>query len=395
MLARSHRISRLISILRRSQHTASQLEDANFVEDRLKQIHPLWLRERCVGENSVDLETKQPSGIFSNLPKDLTVSEFKVRGHEVDVIFSDGHMSTYLLEDILWDAQQFSKGLGGIQNDHYVVPEPVPWAHRYMWKHNDLFQEDHRLLHFAEELLTYGMVLVGGIPPPVPGERETIANLADVIGPVRKTGWGECFKVRAVPDAGKKDLAYTGSAIPPHTDNPYRDFAPGYQWLHCIVNECSGGMNYFVDGFHCAEQIRAKNPAYFDILTKVKVRFENFDGHKNRSVSMAPILSVDNDGQLKQIRWSDKSGGYAPPLDKDTLELFYRAKHELCEQINSIHNRSWLRLQAGQAVIIDNFRILHARTSFDPNEGERWYMGCYTDRDGLTSKYLHLKHMYG
>jgi len=392
MLARSRRISRLISILRRSQTTASSEE--NIIQEKLRQIHPLWLRERCVGEASVDLETKQPSGIFSNLPKDLAVHEFQVREKEVDVTFSDGHLSTYLIEDILWDAQQFSMGLGGIQSPNYVVPEAVPWGQRYMWRYDDLMKEDGRLLHFCEELLMYGMCLVSGIPPPVEGKRETIANLADVIGPVRKTGWGECFKVRALPDESRKDLAYTGAAIPPHTDNPYRDFAPGYQWLHCVKNECSGGLNYFVDGFHCAEQLREKNPEYFDVLTKVKVRFENFDGHKNRSVSMAPILSVNENGKLTQVRYSDKSGGYAPPLDKKTLELFYQAKHALCEQINKPENRSWLRLKDGQAVVIDNFRILHARTSFDPSEGERYYIGCYTDRDGLSSKYLHLRHLY-
>ena len=60
-------------------------------------------------------------------------------------------------------------------------------------------------------------------------------------------------------------------------------------------------------------------------------------------------------------------------------------------EINKTENHTWRRLKAGQAVCIDNYRILHARTSFDPSEGLRHYHGCYTDRDALVSLYLELK----
>ena len=35
--------------------------------------------------------------------------------------------------------------------------------------------------------------------------------------------------------------------------------------------------------------------------------------------------------------------------------------------------------------ILDNTRVLHARTGYQSN-GDRWLQGCYTDKDELLSK---------
>eukprot|EP00494_Astrolonche_serrata_P008212 UN08249 len=64
--------------------------------------------------------------------------------------------------------------------------------------------------------------------------------MADLLGPVRMTNWGEFFNVRAEPDSeGQKDLAYTAEGIPPHTDQPYLGNSPGFQWSHCLENNCT------------------------------------------------------------------------------------------------------------------------------------------------------------
>ena len=42
------------------------------------------------------------------------------------------------------------------------------------------------------------------------------------------------------------------------------------------------------------------------------------------------------------------------------------------------------RLNPGALLILDNTRVLHARSSFS-SAGSRWLQGCYADRDGLLS----------
>ena len=42
------------------------------------------------------------------------------------------------------------------------------------------------------------------------------------------------------------------------------------------------------------------------------------------------------------------------------------------------------KLAPGEAFLVDNTRVLHARTGFS-GAGSRWLQGCYADRDGLFS----------
>ena len=47
------------------------------------------------------------------------------------------------------------------------------------------------------------------------------------------------------------------------------------------------------------------------------------------------------------------------------------------------------KLKPGECFIVDNTRVLHARTAYR-GSGSRWLQGCYTDKDGLLSKILTL-----
>ena len=42
------------------------------------------------------------------------------------------------------------------------------------------------------------------------------------------------------------------------------------------------------------------------------------------------------------------------------------------------------KLQPGESFIVDNTRVLHARTGYS-GSGSRWLQGCYADKDGIYS----------
>ena len=44
-------------------------------------------------------------------------------------------------------------------------------------------------------------------------------------------------------------------------------------------------------------------------------------------------------------------------------------------------------LKKGTLLMMDNYRLLHGRTAFDSNKGQRHLQGCYRDHDGVTSLY--------
>ena len=49
------------------------------------------------------------------------------------------------------------------------------------------------------------------------------------------------------------------------------------------------------------------------------------------------------------------------------------------------------RLPSGGLLIMDNYRLLHGRTSFNTSEGSRFLQGLYIDHDSIESKYKILK----
>ena len=52
------------------------------------------------------------------------------------------------------------------------------------------------------------------------------------------------------------------------------------------------------------------------------------------------------------------------------------------------------RLKKGDLLMMDNYRLLHGRTSYDTNEGNRFLQGCYIDYDSTEGKLKHLKRKY-
>ena len=48
------------------------------------------------------------------------------------------------------------------------------------------------------------------------------------------------------------------------------------------------------------------------------------------------------------------------------------------------------KLQTGDIIVMDNYRTLHGRTSYNPKEGMRHLKGCYIDYDSSEGKLNHL-----
>ena len=54
------------------------------------------------------------------------------------------------------------------------------------------------------------------------------------------------------------------------------------------------------------------------------------------------------------------------------------------------------KLISGDLIMMDNYRLLHGRTSFNTSEGSRFLQGLYIDHDSIESKYKILKkNIYG
>lgn len=371
-----------------------------------KPLHPLWLRERCLGPASVHQDTRQPLIQPHDLPATLGIESAELISSSLGktalaVTFTDGHLSMYDEEGLENEIADFTAR--GVQQQDIQWPDTELWdastgGDILQLQYADIMSGDPEFLFsLMERLLKVGHAIVKNVP----SRDMEVASFARVVSGfrggqvVRPTNWGPVFKVRSFPDEHLKDLAYTADALPPHVDNPYRNPNPGFQLLHVLENECKSGESLAVDGFKAAEQLRSEAPDLFNVLCDTEVRWENDGGDQTTAlIHYAPHLEVNQStGSLTQIRYSPKSGGYCPALEcPETLDKFYRARRRLAELLNAEANTVRFQLVKGDLWIFNNLRVLHGRGSFNPSEGFRYLQGAYIDMDAVTSSYFRSKY---
>jgi gamma-butyrobetaine dioxygenase len=342
-------------------------------------IHPLWLRERCQDAASIDRNTRQRLYDPSDLDLDLAllaVSEPASGRYRLQ--FSDGHEAEFSAAEILAEA--------ALAPGDPDCPQPELWDATLPERPRAIWQEkptDAELSGWLSEFLRWGFIIFAGVP----AERGAILKVASAFGFARTTNFGTLFDVRSTPEAS--DLAYTSIALDPHTDNPYRSPVPGVQLLHCIANETTGGLSTLVDAFAVAEALKARDPEAFRILTGTAVRFRYTDAGTELIASAAPI-DLDVGGRVRSVHFSPRLD-FVPLLPPDELNAYYRARRAFDHMLRAPEFEIRFLLGKGDLMMMDNCRLLHGRTGFDPAEGLRYLQGCYIDIDGPRSLYRVLR----
>jgi gamma-butyrobetaine dioxygenase len=67
------------------------------------------------------------------------------------------------------------------------------------------------------------------------------------------------------------------------------------------------------------------------------------------------------------------------------MEDYYKAYRAFADKVNDQIMAVKFRLNPGDCFVLDNTRVLHARTAYS-DSGTRWLQGCYVDKDELLSK---------
>lgn len=364
--------------LRSSRELSIELDDGQRFA-----LHPIWLRERCRDARSMDLRTGQRLHDPSDLDLELSVTSASEREPgRFQVRFSDGHEAEFIGRELLEEA-----ALAPADHD---IPAPRPWSastgdvRRFAWQENP---GDARLREWLRHFLEAGFIVFSGVP----AEPRSLFRVGNTFGFTRETNFGALFDVRSTAEAS--DLAYTSLPLDPHTDNPYRDPVPGVQLLHCLVNETSGGLSTLVDGFAAARALEARDPAAFALLSRTPVRFRYQDAATELVASAVPI-ELDANGGLVAIHFSPRLD-FVPLQPPGALDAYYRARRAFDHLLRSPDFEIRFLLASGELLMMDNRRLLHGRTGFDPTEGVRHLQGCYIDIDGPRSLYRVVRRRLG
>jgi len=350
--------------------------------DTSVRYHSTWLRDNALDPKTRDVNSGQRLITLSDIPINTSIKSATLdkTGTKIFLTFlpekKDISFSANWLEVHAYDTKKHNEK-GWIDSDLKTWGKDMS-KHIPDVDYKSAKSDKTLLLQWLKSLYRYGFAKMTG------GKIESgaVIQIADLFGYVRETNYGKWFEVRSEINA--INLAYTNLGLQAHTDNPYRDPVPTIQILYCLENSASGGDSTVVDGFNAAIRLKDENPDYFNLLSKYCARFE-YNGDKGAHLqSRRPIIELSPDGKLIAIRFNNRSAAPITDVPYDDMANYYKAYRAFSDIINDPALAVNFKLNPGECFIVDNTRVLHARTAYS-GAGTRWLQGCYVDKDGLVS----------
>jgi len=238
-----------------------------------------------------------------------------------------------------------------------------------------IMRTDDGVREWLAKTTEFGFCLAVGTPPDAAATEALLRR----IGYVRETIFGGMWQFTA--ELTKADTAYTNLELRPHTDGTYSHDAPGVQLLHCLHFEGTGGQSTLVDAFAIAERMRSETRQHFATLSTVAVPGQ-YIGDGSHLIAARPVFRHDHTGALVQVSFNNYDR--APfLLPEDEMIAFYDALRTF-DSIANDPSMQWRHvLEPGEALLFDNWRVLHGRFAY---EGVRRLCGGYVNREDVESR---------
>jgi len=348
-----------------------------------RRFHALWLRDNSLDATTRNTTNGQRLIALNEIAENTTIADCQVEkdGSGIRVEFAPCGTTTKFSANWLVEHQydvEHSTKLGWVSTrlttwNAAMSAEDLPTI---TWP--VMASSPAALRQWLHGVSKYGVGIVSAMPT----KSGFLCEMARQFGFVRETNYGEYFDVRA--EVTPTNLAYTNLGLQAHTDNPYRDPVPTMQILACLENSVDGGESSVVDGFNVAQRLRAEDEKSFQLLARYPVRF-NYEGDASVALhAKRPIIECGPDGEILAIRFNNRSTAPIVDVPFDVMPNFYRAYRRFAQLVDDPTMAITFKLNPGDAFIVDNTRVLHARRRFD-GSGQRWLQGCYVDKDGLES----------
>ena len=355
-------------------------------DKHISKFHFHWLRDNCPSAFHKDTRMRKFNILsISSKIKPLNVYHTSTT---LKIIWSEGgHNSVFKLK-WLRDFCYTEK------NQHPHVPKYKLWNAKIVNKikiikydYNKIITSEKELKKWLQTMNSYGISIIQNAPT----KNKSAFKILDKIGKYRETFFGTPFEVINIPKPNNQ--AYTADALANHSDLPYYEYVPGYQFLHCLVNDAKGGNSTAVDGFAVANYLQRNHIKKYKLLTENEVIFKDNDfTQKNIRVQKSPIIKVSKYKDFEEIRINLGAMGTLD-LSPKIMEDFYEAYIFFYKQLHSKRFQISFKLKAGDIFCFDNRRVLHGRTGFDPNSGQRHLQGYYIEREEIRSKLNYLNNI--
>nr|XP_016925230.1 gamma-butyrobetaine dioxygenase [Drosophila suzukii] len=358
----------------------------------------VWLRDNCLCEDCFHGSSKSRKLDWDNFdtrirPEALEANEVT---KELKVKWSDSHESSFSLHWLKERSFQEERQKEYLREfyrpatKHWSGAEFQEIAQHFIYE--EVMSQDSVLMQWLQALAVYGVALLRNAPL----DEGVVRRLAERVGFIRRTTYGEEFVVQAKP--GAQNFAYLSLPLPLHTDLPYYEYKPSVNILHCVVQTDSpGGSNMLVDGFHIADILRRDHPEDFERLCRVVVDWNDIgseDGREFHNIWRAPVICLDAEGRYTRVNHSvpQRDSQFNVPLEEvlpwyESYARFVRL---------AIADSHAFKTRPGDVLTFNNIRLLHGRTGYDDSEqNPRYIVGAYLDWDIIYSRLRVLKKRLG
>lgn len=187
----------------------------------------------------------------------------------------------------------------------------------------------------------------------------------------------EAAEVRdgGVGDTNRAGIDHT-VALNAHTDGfAYGDLYPDHFLLVCAADSAEGGESFLVDGYAVLDELAdvAETAWVTDALASIAV--DQTEPGKQPSNSPVVLTAPDGSRMLRRFPFQEPARDSTDPeRDREMIERWRQAV------VNATAGAERFKLAPGDAVIVDNYRMLHGREPYADLRRQMWRVWCWTDR---------------
>ncbi|XP_076801731.1 gamma-butyrobetaine dioxygenase-like [Clavelina lepadiformis] len=372
-------------------------------DDHISRFHAKWIRfhckcVRCKPTVTFDYKIDIPS--FS---PDLAYDEVKItdEGRKLHVIFEKELFQNHVTEhDADWLRQKCycDACLECKVNERDVISKHLRSGREKVPPEVDfeeiLEDSDRGTFKWLKHVIEEGMCLLKNVPR----EEKSIKEVASKIATLEETSFGSVWNVM---DTGVDNGSYFPIALPLHQDQPTYETAPGLLLLHAFRFDSvvTGGDSTMVDMFEAVEIMRKESLEDFQTFVEVPATWCQVE-YNPTSIEpvylehQKPHITLDYFGKVVGCVWQPGTHSTLQVRERD-VERYYKAHNKMMEIIRRKELQYKFKLSAGDMIIFNNRRMVHARDAYKSNGGVRHLRGTYLRLDHVKSKYLVLGRKLG
>ena len=223
----------------------------------------LWLRDNC--PTAHDKDSRHRMFNILNVSENIKAKHLKINDDGKLVIeWSEGNHTSY------YDPSWLRQNCYTIKNKQKYISPYKLWNSSLQKNldsiyvdHDEIISSDKGLVKWLEILHYDGIAIVKNTPV----EKESAFPILNRISHTRETFFKTPFEVINITKPNNS--AYTAHTLRNHMDLPWFENPPGYQFLHCLINDAEGGDSSTVDGFAVADYLRKNEKEIFETLVNI------------------------------------------------------------------------------------------------------------------------------